>query len=1064
MKQKVSSFSIILIFICLALVGLAFIPFLTVKLAPSQMLQEITISFSMPGNASRVIEIEATSKLESMLSRIKGVESIMSTSGNGWGSITISFDEHVNIDAARFEVSTIIRQTWPRLPQNTSYPSISLSRSDDNAARPFMAYTVNAPATPALIQQFTENTIKSKLAQIDGINHIDVRGATPMEWRLEYDYKQLEVLNLDIRDVQTAISNHLTRKFLGTASIEDDDGGKQWIRIALTSEDTETNEFDPTGIKIKNADGRLISLNDIVTITHTEAEPQRYYRINGLNSIYIYITAEENANQLELSKKIKNKLEELQPIFPVNYDIYLNYDATEYIQNELDKVYFRASLTLVILLLFVLFIYRSFKYLLLIFLSLVINIAVAVIFYYWSGLEIQLYSLAGITISLTLVIDNTIIMSDQIIKQHNKKAFLAILAATVTTIASLVIIFFMDEKIRLNLQDFALVIIINLSVSLSIALFLIPSLLEKLNIGKQQRTKNIQIKKQSGLFNRFFTRCKIKAAIFFNRFYYMLCCVLWRWRALACIFIILLFGLPIFLLPDKLNGESKWAELYNKTIGSVFYKETIRPHANVLMGGTLRLFVQKVFEGSYFVGRQETSIYVTATLPNGSTIAQMNNLIQQMEGYISQFSEVRQFQTNINNARRANITIQFTKQAEQSGFPYLLKSKLISKALEMGGGSWAVYGLGDGFDNDVSEQAGSYRVILRGFNYDELMELAEKFKSKLLEHRRIKEVIIRSEFSWYKDDYQEYSFTLNYENLAHKAIQPFQLFSSLRSIFGQDIVTGQFPGEFGMEKIILYSKQSTAYDIWSLEHIPGKIGEDSEYKLSELARLTKIQSPQNIVKEDQQYRLCLQFEYVGTSQQGSKVLKRTIDEFTAELPMGYSIENDQQYWSWGRDNSKQYGLLLLIFVIIYFMCSILFNSFKQPLVVIFVIPIAFIGIFLTFYLFRLNFDQGGFASFILICGISVNANIYILNEYNNIRKKKNLSPLKAYLKAWNAKISPIFLTVISTILGFIPFMIGAKEAFWFPLAAGTIGGLIMSLIGTFFFLPLFMGVAKKRIP
>lgn len=72
-----------------------------------------------------------------------------------------------------------------------------------------------------------------------------------------------------------------------------------------------------------------------------------------------------------------------------------------------------------------------------------------------------------------------------------------------------------------------------------------------------------------------------------------------------------------------------------------------------------------------------------------------------------------------------------------------------------------------------------------------------------------------------------------------------------------------------------------------------------------------------------------------------------------------------------------------------------------------------------------------------------------------------LSALRAYVKAWNAKVVPIFLTVVSTILGFIPFMIGEdKEAFWFPLAAGTIGGLVMSVIGIFFFLPVF--VLKQR--
>ena len=169
--------------------------------------------------------------------------------------------------------------------------------------------------------------------------------------------------------------------------------------------------------------------------------------------------------------------------------------------------------------------------------------------------------------------------------------------------------------------------------------------------------------------------------------------------------------------------------------------------------------------------------------------------------------------------------------------------------------------------------------------------------------------------------------------------------------------------------------------------------------------------------------------------------------------MGYTAENEQDYWSWNKKDNKQYALLLIVIAIIFFTTAILFNSLKQPLAIIFVIPISYIGVFLTFYLFGLNFDQGGFASFVLLCGITVNASIYILNEYNAIRKRYPLLlPVRAFTKAWNSKI-----------LGFIPFMVGdGKEAFWFPLAAGTIGGLVMSILGIFLFLPIFSLKKQKR--
>ena len=200
-------------------------------------------------------------------------------------------------------------------------------------------------------------------------------------------------------------------------------------------------------------------------------------------------------------------------------------------------------------------------------------------------------------------------------------------------------------------------------------------------------------------------------------------------------------------------------------------------------------------------------------------------------------------------------------------------------------------------------------------------------------------------------------------------------------------------------------------------------------------------------------------------EQGNKILKKDLEEFNKELPMEYSAESDSNAWSWGKKENKQYFLLLVVIAIIFFITSILFNSLKQPLIILFIIPISYIGVFLTFYWFKLNFDQGGFASFVLLCGITVNASIYILNEYNSIRKRYPcLSPLRAYVKAWNTKVIPIFLTVVSTILGFIPFMIGqGKEAFWFPLAAGTIGGLIASILGIFMFLPIFSLKKQKKM-
>jgi len=1024
--------------------GIALIPLLPVKLAPSRTLPALTVSFSMPDNSARIVEMESTSKLEAMLARIKGIKNIYSTSGNGWGRITLELDKHTSIDVARFEASTIVRQTWPELPREVSYPTISVRRPDENAARPFMTFTLNSAATPFVIQQYAENNIKPQLSNIAGLYKIDVRGATPMEWQLEYNNDQLETLGVTVNDLREAVSRYYATDFLGMAQTELNGADRTWMRIMLVS-DSEDKAFDATAIFVKNRDGALIRLDQLVKVVRTEQKPTSYYRINGLNSIYISLTAEETANQLQVSKEVDDTIEDIRNSLPLGYEIHNSYNATERIHAELNKIYYRTGLTVLILLLFVFLITRNVRYLFLITVTLAVNLFIAVIFYYLLQLEIQIYSLAGITISLSLIIDNVIIMTDHLMHKKDRRAFIPILAATMTTVGALSIIFFLDEKIRLNLQDFAAVVMINLTVSLLVALFFVPAMVEKIQLKKRKPRKT--------RFKFFSTR---KLTIHFTRFYGKLIGLLSRYKWIPFTAVVLLFGLPVFLIPDKIEKETPFATQYNKVFDNSTYKEKVKPVMNKALGGTLRLFVEKVFQGSYFSRNDETVLTITATMPNGTTLAQMNALIEKMERYLSSFSEIRQFQTDIPNARRASIRVFFSKASERSGFPYQLKSSVIGKALIMGGGSWGVYGLQDqGFSNDVRDQAGQYRVKLYGYNYDELTAWADTLKSQLLSYRRIKEVIINSNYSWYKDDYQEFSFDLNKQRLAAEGILPGELFSSLSPIYAHDVWAGAIMIGGMREEIKLNSKQAKTHDIWSLQQVSHSIG-DRTYKLGEVADITKTQAPQEVGKENQQYRLVVQYDYIGAHTQGNKILEREVELLNDRLPMGYTAQQESSGWGWGSKDNKQYWLIGLLIVIIFFTTSVLFNSIKQPLAVIFIIPVSFIGVFLTFYWFKLNFDQGGFASFILLSGITVNASIYILNEYNMIRKHKPLlPPLRAYLKAWNSKIVPIFLTVVSTILGFIPFMVGFdKESFWFPLAAGTIGGLIMSVVGIFVFLPL----------
>ncbi|HEY9122703.1 MAG TPA: efflux RND transporter permease subunit, partial [Bacteroidales bacterium] len=335
-----------------------------------------------------------------------------------------------------------------------------------------------------------------------------------------------------------------------------------------------------------------------------------------------------------------------------------------------------------------------------------------------------------------------------------------------------------------------------------------------------------------------------------------------------------------------------------------------------------------------------------------------------------------------------------------------------------------------------------------------------------LETPRVQEVNILSQDTWYKNQSYEYIIGFDKARLALKQISSNTFQYALSGFTKSDyniastIVNGQ------VENIKLASKQGNNIDKWQVMHVMAPIGNTSA-RLKNVSYLKKEPVSLAICKENQQYRLILAYDYIGDYMMSNNFQKRIIEEIEPKLPIGYSIKTNNDFFFWDTQSKKQYWLLFLVIAIIFFIGAVLFESLALPFAVILMIPISYIGLFLTFYLFEINFDQGGFAAFILLSGITVNAALYIINDYNNLRRKyKNTGrdPKMFYYKAFNYKITPILLIILSTALGLVPFLWGGqKEVFWPAMAAGTIGGLLFSMIGIVFYLPLLLKIRLKKI-
>ena len=722
---------------------------------------------------------------------------------------------------------------------------------------------------------------------------------------------------------------------------------------------------------------------------------------------------------------------------PAGYALQLDDDVTRYIREELEKIQLRTTWSLAILLLFVILIYRDWRTLVTVILALIANLGLAFIAYYAVGIELHLYALAGITVSFGMVIDNTIIMMHHWQQRCNLGVMGALTAATLTTMAALLVVFWLPEAWQLNLRAFAEVMGINLLISLLVAWWMVPALLEVLG-------------GQTKIGSRSFSRKK--RALRSQKAYRKVLGFLLKKRWIPVSAMILLFGLPVFLLPNKITG---W-EWYNRSIGSDWYQEKAKPIVNRALGGTLRLFSWYTYESSGFRQAEETVLHIRARLQQGATLEQMDAICRQMEDYLSQYSDkIRLYATRVYSGENSSIQV-FFKREYESVFPYQLKNRVIAHSTNLGGVKWQIYGVGQGFSNEGGSQLPSYRIAMYGYNKEALEQQAVLFASKLLVHPRIQTVDTDANVGWEEKDRFEFFVPLPPDAVTRQGLERSQLEEALfafnrstRSDFmhpdGKPVrieQTGALPG-----------------DRWRLEK-QAILSDTSALLLQQSVGMEKPKVDSSIHKNIQQYIRMVEYEYTGSARFGNQYTDECMSAMRREMPLGYTME--RRSYHWGREELKRYGLLAGVGLLIAWICAITFESFRQAFAILILVPCSYVGIFLTFYWGDFSFDQGGYTSFLLLSGLVVNALILIINEYNHQRKLHPLqSKVTAYVRATGAKITPVLLTVLSTVLGMIPFLMhGDREIFWFALAAGTIGGLVFSILVLLLIAPLFSGLKR----
>lgn len=1028
------------------LIGIFVLPYVSIQLYQSPNTLILGIHFKYPDADALMIEHEVTSRFEEAFARLGQLKEIKSVSKEGMGSIELSFEKGAKVEQKRLEIASLVRQIYPDFQDRISFPEVSYVSQLDPTDH-LLTYSLVGFDSSFNLDKLITQQLMQPLSKVKGVSRFELNGLERMEWQLVVQERLLPQLGITFEEIEIQLQNYFKTQDLGWLPFTD--GNRIYVKYGNTIL-TDSLRAQVENIALTERNGRIIRVKHIGRLKEIQSTPESYYRINGQAGINLLIYADKAVNQIRLAREIKSKMASLVPAFQEGWGVFLQYNATDFLQKELLKIGFRMALSLIVLFLFIFIIYPR-SYLKLIIIGFFISLFWSVIFYFLGGITLHLYSLAGLTLSLGIILDNIIIMADHLAKKKNRKIIIALLAANLTTIGVFIVIILVEDKYREELTGFISIFCINLLMSLITVLWFLPA------FHKEKPRNNRRLPRRNRRMNLMIGARRIYAKyILFSQ----------RWKMVIILFLILAFGVPFFILPEKVESRTNFGRLYNQTVGSTFFQENIDPVLDNYLGGTLRLFVNSKIEYLFDSKKQgKTMLQVRGYLPYGSSTQQLNAVMREVESFLMQFPEIDKFQTYVNSYKDGLVEIEFTEDALYQGFPIQLKGKLESKVKDIGSAAFDVSGVGRGFSNFGASGRISQHLRLNGYNYQKLREIAEREKTRLLTHKRIENVLISSQINWVVPD--EKYFFLNFQNpdlLLQKGLRLDQIGNK---ILGLGLRKRQisFLDHRGNQSLIqVISDQTRKNRLWEVQENP--ILKDSSFffKIKPYTRIGVMQGQEDIVRSNQEYQLYLEYEFLGPSVLARQYKKEKIKAVQQYLPIGFKIE-DEKHNSWITEFRYKVPILIIAAVlIIFFFCSILFNSLEWGLVPLCMIPLSYIGIFLCVYFFKFEFNQGGLAAFLLVAGLSVNGAILIINDYLNLKKgQKRQAPLKLFLRAFDGKIIPIFITSLSTCLGLVPFLIfDNHQAFWYTLSIASISGILFSLLVLILFLPLFFNLQINR--
>lgn len=968
----------------------------------------ITVSSNYVGANADVIESQITEPLEESINGIDGIRTLTSVSRDGRSTITVEFDLSVDLEAAANDVRDRVSRAISNLPPDADPPIVSKADAD---ASPIIFLNIKSEQRSLLeLTEIAERTFKETLQTIPGVSSISIWGSKEYSMRLWMDPIRLAAFDLSPLDIRDALLRENLE--LPSGRIE---GNTVELTVRTLSRLETPNDFN--NLIIKEGEQGLVRFKDIGFAELAPLNERTILRRDGVPMVGNVIIPQPGSNHIEIVDEFYRRLEKIQKDLPEDIELGIGFDNTDFIRDSINEVEQTIYMAFVLVVLVIFFFLRDWRTTIIPVIVIPISLVGAFFIMYISNFSINVLTMLGLVLAIGLVVDDAIVVIENIYSKIEKgidplqagmegsaEIFFAIIATTVALATVFLPVIFLEGITGRLFREFGVVLAGSVVISSFVALTLTPMLSTR--ILKKREKQNWLYQATEPFFKSLTDGYSNLLAAFLRL----------KWLAFVVVGI---SGLIIYFIGSGLPSE----------LAPLEDRSGIRVMVTAPEGSTFEYMEEYVKDMIDLIQEEvpETYALITVTSPGFGASSSVN----------SAFARVR-------------LDDPDKRDRSQQEIANVINQKMTKLSAAR---SFVIQ------DQSIGTQRGGLPVqyVIQTSTIDKLREVLPEFMKQVNESDVFQFADLNLKFNK-----PELQISINRDKArmlgvsARDIAQTMQL-SLSGNRFGYFIMNGK---QYEVVGQLERSYRNQPLDLKTL-YVKNNLNE--MIQLSNLVEIKEETNPPQLYRYNR---------YISATVSANPNAGKTIGDGIKEMDRIADQVLDDTFSTSLAGASKDFEesssslafAFLLALVLIYLVLSAQFESFRDPLIIMFTVPLALAGAVLTLWYFDKTLNIFSQIGIIMLIGL-VSKNGILIVEFANQRKSHGLKKLEAIHSAAVARFRPILMTSLSTILGAVPIALALGAGSESRVAMGTaiIGGLTFATLLTLFVIPaMYVYISEKE--